>query len=155
MPPLTPGVPLAMFSRFDAQMQVRGRIALSELADGLKRQAKENANNGRHKLGTPSLSPGDPVGPSVISGALRRSIDRTSVSRQSYGWLCQVGLTAAQSNPYNKVHTSVYGRVLELEGVRRSGKRFPFLYSAFNFAATHLAHVIYTKKYGSDWVRLI
>lgn len=152
---LEPGVPTAMFTKLSAEFMLRGGIALTELADGLKKQAKINAQTGRHKLGTPSPSPGNPVGPATISRALVNSIDRTAVTRQPFGYLCQVGMAAGQTNPYHHITTSRYARALEIDGVRSDRKTFPFLYPAFTFAVNHLASVIYTQKYGARWARVI
>lgn len=155
MPEFRPGVPTAMFTKLSAEMLLRGGIALTELADGLKKQAKINASTGRHQLGTPTPSPGNPVGPAIISRTLVGSIDRTQVIRDLRGYVCSVGTAAGKTPPYHHVPSSQYGLALELQGVRRGRKTFPFLYPAFNFAVNHLATVIYTQKYGAKWARVI
>lgn len=152
---LEPGVPTAMFGRFDAEVQLRGRIALTPLADAIKKQAKINASNGSHIYGTKTpATPG--TGPARISSALYKSIDRSLVTRESFGWFCQVGTAAGvyPSSYKSKKASSQYGRILELTGCR-NGALYPFLYYAFEWGVTTQADILYTAAYGSNWARLI
>jgi hypothetical protein len=151
---LKPGVPTAMFARLDEQFKLRGRMPV---ADALKRQAKLNATTGSHAYGTPTPSPGDPVGPATISRTLVNSIDRSEVTREVFGYLIQVGTAVGHVTPYGGAHARAstrYGYILEVEGCR-NGRKFPFLYPAFKFAVDHVAPVIYKEKYGTGWARLI
>lgn len=154
---LKPGVPTAMFGKLDAEFQVRGRIALTGVADAIKRQAKINASNGKHAFGTPTpATPG--LGPAIISRTLVGSIDRTIVTREVFGYLCQIG-TAANHFPAYPVRrkekaSSKYGYILEVIGCR-NGSKYPFLYSAAKFGFEIAAPAIYKEKYGDNWIRLI
>lgn len=151
---LLPGVPTAMFGLFNAEAQLRGRIALAPLADAIVRQAKINANNGTHLWGTKTpATPG--TGPAKISSTLYKSIDRSTVTREPFGWFCQVGMAAGSTPPYrSKKTSSQYARILELTGCR-NGARYPFLYSAFEWGANTQADILYTAAYGANWARLI
>lgn len=155
---LEPGVPTAMFGRLDAEFKLRGRIALTPVADAIKKQARINASSGKHKWGTKTpATPG--TGPAIISKTLVNSIDRTTVDRYSFGWLVQIG-TAAQKYPsYPGVHrpgkpSSQYGYILEVTGCR-NGYRYPFLYAAAKFGFDTAAPIIYGQIYGEHWARLI
>ena len=65
-----------------------------------------------HAPGTPTPSgPGQP--PSLISGALRRSITVEAPERTAQGWAISVGPTI------------VYGRIQELGGTAGNGARLP------------------------------
>lgn len=154
---LEPGVPTAMFGKLDAEFQLRGRIALTGVADAIVRQAKINANGGKHAFGTPTPAvPG--TGPAIISRTLVKSLDRSVVTRQVFGYLCQVGTAANQFPSYpvkrQEKASSKYGYILELTGCR-DGTRYPFLYAAAKFGFDHVAPILYTEKYGTHWVRLI
>lgn len=150
---LEPGVPTAMFTRLDEEFRIRGGIALAPVADAIKRQAKINASNGSHMLGTKTPAyPG--TGPAQISRTLVRSIDRTNVTRQSFGWFCQVGMVPGTRPWYSKKDASKYAYILEVVGCR-NGNKYPFLYPAFRFGVEHVATVIYTQKYGTGWARVI
>jgi hypothetical protein len=154
MPLLEPGVPTAMFGRLDAQFMLRGRIALTELADVIKKQAKRNASNGRHQLHTPTPArPGH--GPAIISKSLVNSIDRSSVTREVFGYYCRIGMVEGNYSPYNgNTTTSKYAQILELIGTK-NGNMFPFLYPAAGFGFGLAAEIIFREKYGSRWVKLI
>ena len=153
---LEPGVPTAMFGLFNTECELRGRIALTPLADAIVRQAKINASNGSHKWGTKTpASPG--TGPAKISSTLNRSIDRSVVTRQSFGWFCQVGMRAGTYPGYPggwRKPASKYAYILEVTGCR-NGARYPFLYYAFEWGANTQADIIYRQMYGSNWARLI
>lgn len=152
---LEPGVPTAMFGKLDAEFQLRGRIALTPLADAIKAEAKKRASNGSHLYGTKTPAfPGS--GPARISSTLYRSIDRSVVTREAFGWFCQVGMVPNQypSTYRSKKSSSQYARILELTGCR-NGATYPFLYPAFYWGVTVQAEVIYTEMYGSGWTRLI
>lgn len=152
---LKPGVPTAMFGLIDQEFRLRGRIALTPLADAIVRQAKINASNGRHAYGTPTPArPG--LGPATISRTLVNSLDRSTVERQPFGWFVQVG-TAINRYPQtykSKKPSSKYGYILEVTGLK-NGNKYPFLYPAFKWGVDHVATVIYTEKYGTGWSRLI
>ena len=150
--PLRPGVPTAMFAKLNSEFEVRGRIALTEVADAVKYKTKAKlAAMGAHPLHTKTHAyPGGP--PAMISGTLFRSIDRSAVTRMVYGYLCQIG-TAAGMYPYygkKKKPSSKYGLILE----ETSGK-YPFLYDTAKWVFDVAAPQIYKKKYGDNWVRLI
>lgn len=155
---LQPGVPTAMFGRLDAEFNLRGRIALAEVADKIKELARLNASShGRHAWGTPTPAyPGS--GPSQISGTLVRSLNRSPVTREVFGYLCQVGTTAGMYPSYgkgvNSKASSKYGYILEVVGCV-DGSRYPFLYAAAELGFNFYAPIIYTRKYGDNWVRLI
>lgn len=154
---LEPGVPTAMFGKLDAEFRLRGRIALTEVADAIKRQAKINASSGKHAFGTPTpATPG--TGPAIISRTLVNSLDRTAVTHQVFGYLCQIGTAANRTPSYpvgrKEKTSSKYGYILEVIGCR-NGALYPFLYPAAKFAFDHVAPIIYTEKYGTHWVRLI
>lgn len=153
---LLPGVPTAMFGLFNAEAQLRGRIALTPLADAIVKQAKINANNGTHAWGTKTPArPG--TGPARISSTLYSSIDRSLVSREAFGWFVQVGMRAGTYPGYPggwRKPASKYASILELTGCR-NGARYPFLYSAFEWGATTQADILYTAAYGANWARLI
>lgn len=155
---LLPGVPTAMFGLFDAEVELRGRIALSPLADAIKKQAKINASNGIHRWGTKTPAiPG--TGPAKISQTLWRSIDRSEVTREAFGWFCQVGMKAGTYPGYSansgwRKAASQYAYILEVSGCR-NGARYPFLYYAFEWGVTTQADILYRAAYGSNWARLI
>ena len=153
---LKPGVPTAMFGKFNAQGELRGRIALAPLADAIKKQAKINASNGTHAWGTKTPArPG--TGPAKISQTLYKSIDRTPVTREVFGWFCQVGMIPGNYPGYPggwRKSSSQYAYILEVVGCR-NGSKYPFLYPAFQWGVTAQAMMIYTAKYGGGWARLI
>jgi hypothetical protein len=152
-----PGAPTAIFAKLQNDIVVKGRIALAPLADGIVAKAKEYASQGSHRPHTPTPSPGNPLGPAVISGTLKRSIDRTPVVRTPVGWLCQVGIRPGVTpSSYNNgpEMSSVYAYILEVIGAGRTRHRFPFLYPAAEYGFIVLAPTIYQKMYGSDWTRL-
>ena len=151
---LEPGVPTAMFTRLNAEGALRGRIALTELADAIKKQARINANNGNHVLGTKTpATPG--TGPARISRTLSGGIDRSNVTRQPFGWLCQVGTVVGLRPTYSNKNSSKYGYILEVTGCR-DGSKYPFLYPAFTYGANTMAKIIFDAKYGtSGWTRVI
>lgn len=150
---LEPGVPTAIFTKLSVECARRSRIALTPVADAVVRQAKINASTGSHAYGTPTPASRG-TGPARISGTLVRSIDRSTVTRQVYGWLCQVGTTSGQYPTYRSRNpSSRYGRILELEGCR-DGSTYPFLYYAAEFAFTRVAPILYTQTYGMGWARL-
>lgn len=151
---LEPGVPNAMFARFTANGILAGKIALTGLADLIKKQAKINAYNGHHTYGTPT--PATPNhGPATISRTLINSIVRSEVTREIYGWQCQVGMAGNRMPPYNAgPHTSSqYAKILELVGCK-NGAMYPFLYPAAKFGFDIGAHAIYSKAYGTNWIRI-
>lgn len=150
---LVPGVPTAMFARLDAQFELRGRIALTPVADAVKKQAKINASNGTHAYGTKTPArPG--TGPAKISGTLYKTIDRSPVTREAFGWFCQVGMVPGQSPWYSRKTSSKYAYTLEVTGCR-NGNKYPFLYPAFWFVVNTVAPMIYTATYGAHWARVI
>lgn len=151
---LRPGVPTAIFSRVIGETKIRGRMALTPLAEGIKRQAKINASNGRHRYGTKTPAyPG--TGPAIISKTLVNSIDRSPVVRISRGWMCMVGTTPNRYPQTYRSHKSSaeYGYILEVVGTR-NGNLYPFLYPAFRFGVDYLATVIFVQKYGYTWARI-
>ncbi|HEY6021602.1 MAG TPA: hypothetical protein VIY48_17565 [Candidatus Paceibacterota bacterium] len=155
---LVPGVPTAMFGKLDDEFRLRGRIALTEVADKIKELAKFNASSqGWHQYGTPTpATPGQ--GPAQISGTLVKSIDRSPVTREVFGYLCQVGTAAGMYPSYGSgiksKASSKYGYILEVVGCR-DGSRYPFLYRAAELGFNFYAPIIYKKKYGDKWARLI
>lgn len=151
-----PGAPTAMFAKLNAEAIVKGRIALAPVADGIVLRAKAYASQGRHAPHTRTPSPGNPLGPAIISGTLVKTIDRTPVVRISRGWLCQVGVRPGSRPNYNNggEMSSVYAYILEIEGAGESRHRFPFLYPAAEYGFEILAPYIYQKMYGSGWTRL-
>lgn len=151
-----PGAPTAIFAKARDQAVAKGRIALAPVATGIVARAKMYASQGSHAPHTPTPSPGNPLGPAIISGTLVKSIDRTPVVRIARGWLCQVGVRPGMHPYYNNGNemSSVYAYILEVEGAGRSRHRFPFLYPAAEYGFEILAPTIYQKMYGSDWVRL-
>lgn len=152
---LRPGVPTAMFGRLDAQFKLRGRIALTPVADAIVRQAKINSGFAQHPYGTKSPAiPG--TGPAMISRTLNRAIDRSEVTREPFGYLCQIGVAVNRfpATYRSKKAADQYGYVLEVTGIR-NGSKYPFLYPAARFGFDHVAPIIYREKYGSGWARLI
>lgn len=151
-----PGAPTAIFAKVQAGIIGRGRIALAPVANGIVATAKRYASEGTHPPHTPTPSPGNPLGPAIISKTLVNAIDRTPVVRIPRGWLCQVGVRPGAYPDYNNGHVSAdrYARILEIEGAGHSRHRFPFLYPAAEFGFAILAPTIYQKMYGSDWTRL-
>lgn len=152
--PLAPGVATAMFTKLSAEYMLRGGIALTKLADSIKKQAKINASNGKHARYTPTpATPGK--GPAIISKTLVGSLDRSNVSRQVYGYLCRVGTAANRfPNYYPNVASSTYGYILEVSGLR-NGSTFPFLKYAAEFGFDIVAEIIYKEAYGDKWARLL
>jgi len=156
---LEPGVPTAMFAKFDANMVIANRIALSGVADAIVKQARINASNGSHAYGTPTPASAG-TGPAKISGTLYKSIDRSSITREPFGWYCRVGMNAGFVPWYAASWTSPktssqYARILEIEGCR-NGATYPFLYSAAEFVFEIAAYSIYDRIYGSGrWARVI
>ncbi len=149
--PLRPGVPTAMFAKLDDQFQIRGRIAITEVADAVKYKTKERLKViGSHRLGTPTPAyRGGP--PAMISKTLYNSIDRSIVSRMIYGYLCQVGTAAGRFPQYSRRKaSSKYGYILEV-----TWGEYPFLYDAAKWVFDVAAPQIYKQKYGDNWVRLI
>ena len=151
-----PGAPTAIFAKIQDSVIGKGRIALAPVADGIVATAKRYASQGSHAHRTPTPSPGNPLGPAIISGTLVKTIDRTPVVRISRGWLCQVGIRPGVYPPYNNGNemSSVYAYILEVEGAGRSRHRFPFLYPAAEYGFLILAPTIYQRMYGSGWTRL-
>ncbi len=151
-----PGAPTAIFAKVRDQVIGKGRIALAPVADGVVATAKKYASQGQHPPYTATPSPGNPLGPAIISGTLVKTIDRTPVTRIERGWICQVGIRPGVRPDYNNGNTTSaeYARILELAGAGNSRHRFPFLYPAAEYGFAILAPTIYQKMYGSDWTRL-
>lgn len=148
---LRPGVPTAIFARVIGEVKVRGPLALTPVADELKREAKANASQGRHTLGTKTpASPGG--GPAQISGTLVRSIDRSPVIRIDRGWMCEVGVAGGYMPYYGRKSSDAYSYILEITGCR-NGAHYPFLEPAFDMVAAFYAPAFFTSVYGSTWGR--
>lgn len=152
--PLDPGVPTAMFAKLDASGRLAGRIALSELGDLIKKQARINAYVGHHQYGTPTpATPG--YGPASISRTLINSIQRSDVTQEIFGWYCQVGTVGDRFPPYmaGPNASSKYGYILEVTGCK-NGATYPFLYPAAKFGFDYGARLIFDRAYGTAWTTL-
>lgn len=143
---LRPGVFTALFGKVIAAERAAGKIALTQIAQAIEKQAKINASNGAHKRGTPTPArPGE--GPAVISGTLRRSITHEPIKPTLTGWETKVGTGVGLFPPYGKNRTpaSKYGKYLET-GLR-NGAKYPFLKPAVNFIRGGPALLIFKSAY--------
>lgn len=140
-----PGMFAEMGFKLGAEADRRTRIALEPLANLVERQAKINASNGAHKLGTPTPARRG-EGPAVISGNLRRSITHSPITKVSDAWETKVGTAIGFPSPYGKnTPASQYGLTLE------TILNFPFLLPAFKFAVGVPAQGLYEEAYGAGW----
>lgn len=145
-----PGMFAEMSAKLGAEADRRTRVALEPLANLVERQAKINASNGAHKLGTPTPArPGE--GPAVISGNLRRSITHSPIKRVGDAWETRVGTAIGFPAPYGKKRTPANEYGYALETGLKNGTKFPFLLPAFKFAVGVPARQIYEAAYGSTW----
>lgn len=140
-----------IFLKMDAEVKVRARKALTELALAVERQAKINARNGAHKYRTPTPArPGE--GPARISGALGRAITHTPVKYVGGDFECKVGMAVGTYPPYNKrTPSNKYAYYLENGLLNNSSNKYPFLKPAYDFATKVPAVLIYNEAFGSDW----
>jgi len=113
------GFSMSGFEALKAKMrQILGKVEAATPA-GIQRAGFEVQREAQrllaltsHPPGTPTPSaPGQP--PSLVSGALRRSITTGTVERRADGWAIDVGPTI------------VYGRIQEFGGVAGNGARLP------------------------------
>jgi hypothetical protein len=153
---LKPGDFVKLCSEIAAESRLRSVRALTEIGLNIEKQAKLNASNGSHKLGTrtPAMA-GE--GPAVISGNLRRAITHTPVRTVGADTLeMLVGTARGFPAPYGqRVPANVYGFYLEVTGVGPARVTFPFLQPAFKFTMGVPAKLIYAKNFGYGWKTLI
>lgn len=148
---LRPGTFSMIFLKMDAQMKIRARKALTELALVIEKQAKVNARNGSHKYGTKTPAMPD-QGPAVISGTLRRSITHTPVKRVGIDFECKVGMAPGFFPNYGNKTTSSSKYAYYLENkMLKGGIGYPFLLPAYKFGTGVPARLIYNKAFGSNW----
>jgi len=151
---LTPGVFTKLCTEIAAETRRKSAKTLTELALTIEKQAKINASNGAHKVGTrtPAL-PGE--GPAVISGNLRRAITHTAVRTVGDTLEILVGTAVGFPSSYgSKTPANKYGYYLEVAGLV-NGAKYPFLQPAFRFAMGVPASLIYAKNFGAGWKTLI
>ncbi len=138
MPELTPGLMAAIFEKLGVQAEVAATAALTPLALMVERQAKINASNGEHSPRTPTPSTGDPEGPARVSGTLVRAITHTQPARTATGWEVLVGMATGLYPYYDRrTPANEYAYYLEVTGVGKDRKTYPFLEPALTFT-THV-----------------
>jgi hypothetical protein len=129
---LGPGVIRDILARVVTESEQMTRRGLTEAAQLLEREAKQNVmKGGTHKHGT--KTPASPGGfPALISGTLRRSITHSPVRSAAFGWETRVGTASGFYPPYgkNRTQSAQYGRYLET-GLR-NGAKYPWLLPAFH-----------------------
>lgn len=151
MPLLKPGVPTVMFTRFDAAGRIAGRVAITKVADAAVSAVRKNLRSaGSHAYGTPSPArPGGP--PARISSTLMKSIDRSRVTREAFGFFCQIGTAQGMIPPYamgvSPTTSSQYGLILESLGLK-DGSTYPFFYDTVELVFVMTAPIIFERLYG-------
>ena len=101
----------AALKSIEANVDKASLAALTEIAALGERTAKGNFE-GQHKKGQPHV--GGPK-PNVVTGNLRRSIQKSSVIRQGPGWYEQ-----------NLFPTAIYSRAVELGNPRVNSRAYPY-----------------------------
>lgn len=150
--PLVLGTMSRLFTELAARSEATVPPALTAVALAVERQAKLNASNGEHPPRTPTPSSGDPAGPARISGSLVRAITHTPVQRTALGWEVKVGMAPGLYPYYNRsTPSSLYAYYLEVTGVGKSRRTFPFLGPAFHMVARVSVYTIFAELYGVGW----
>ena len=149
--PLEPGVVDGILARVTLTHRLRSVEAMTALAQMVEKEAKLNASNGEHRRGTPSPArPGS--GPAVVSGDLRRSITHTKVTPTRM-W-SKVGPDEMPHRTYGRARRGLtngrLGRILEVDGIRANGDRYPFLLPAFRKVFPLTARVFRERFSGWD-----
>jgi hypothetical protein len=141
-----------VMARLAAEGELKASVGLTAVALAVERQAKINASNGEHPYRTPTPSPGDPEGPARISGSLVRSITHSGVERTAIGWAVKVGMAPGLYPYYDRrTSSSMYAYYLEVTGVGKSRKRFPFLVPALRMVGRVSVYTIYKEIMGAAW----